>query len=509
MTFENDAQRVVDHLARYAAASVAKEQPVVRLEPLAELVQRLGLDGFARDGGLAGKALDEFLDRYLAASTRLHHPAHLAHQVSVPHYAGALAALIDGFTNNPMAIYEMGPAAAAIECFVVNWMLEKIGWTPAPLPMDGRVPRRTGCASVVKPRTGENSRAQDAQDRPLPPATAPAGRHGAGVLTHGGSLANLTALTAARSREAPEVWNEGNPGDLALLAPAQSHYSVARAAGILGIGAQGVYELEVDDRGVVLPDRLPQAWQRALDDGRKPIALVANACSTAVGLYDPLREIGAFCREQGVWFHVDGAHGASALLSDRHRHLLAGVELADSLIWDAHKMLRAPPLCAAVLVRDHRDLDRAFHEEASYLFHDKEQPGVDLIHRTVECTKAALGLKVFCVLGALGEAGLAEYLEARVALAREAYDLLQAQPDFHCPVAPESNILCFRYRDGNAEHLHLRDQLIARGTFHLSSVALNGCWHLRMVFMNPHTTLGEVRELLDAIRDLAGSQEVG
>ncbi|HSH68568.1 MAG TPA: pyridoxal-dependent decarboxylase, partial [Deferrisomatales bacterium] len=165
--------------------------------------------------------------------------------------------------------------------------------------------------------------------------------------------------------------------------------------------------------------------------------------------------------------------------------------------------------CAAVLVRDHRDLDGAFHEEASYLFHAKEQPGVDLIHRTVECTKAGLGLKVFCVLGALGEAGLADYLEAQVALARKAYDLIQAQPDFHCPVAPESNILCFRYRDWNVEHLRLRDQLIARGTFHLSSAALNGCWHLRMVFMNPHTSLVEVRELIQAIRDLADPSASG
>ncbi|NTU59734.1 MAG: PLP-dependent decarboxylase, partial [Deltaproteobacteria bacterium] len=382
MAFEDDAGRVVSALARYVAESVAKERPVVRLEPLADLVERLDLGRFVRHGGLAGEALEGFLARYLAATTRLHHPGHMPHQVSVPHHAGALAALVDGWTNNPMAIYEMGPAAAAIECFVVNWMLEKVGWTPAPLP----------------------------------PATAPAGSHGAGVLTHGGSLANLTALTAARSRAAPRVWYDGNPGGLALLAPAQSHYSVARAAGILGVGARGVYALDVDERGVVVPDRLPRAWQRALDDGRKPFALVANACSTAVGLYDPLREIGAFCREHGVWFHVDGAHGASALLSPRHRHRLAGVELADSLVWDAHKLLRAPPLCAAVLVRDHRDLDGAFHEEASYLFHEKVQPGVDLIHRTVECTKAALGLKAFCVLGALGETGLADYVERQAAL---------------------------------------------------------------------------------------------
>ena len=132
----------------------------------------------------------------------MHHPAYLGHQVAVPHYAGALAALIDGFTNNPMAIYEMGPGAASIEYYIVNWLLEKAGWKPAPLDM------------------------QDAREQDF----------GGGVLTHGGSLANLTALVAARSRIAPDVWQDGNPGDLALLAPAESHYSIARAAGILGIG---------------------------------------------------------------------------------------------------------------------------------------------------------------------------------------------------------------------------------------------------------------------------------
>ena len=103
---------------------------------------------------------------------------------------------------------------------------------------------------------------------------------------------------------------------------------------------------------------------------------------------------------------------ASALLGEGTRALLDGVELADSLVWDAHKLMRTPTLCAAVLLRDARDLDGAFKQEASYLFHDKEQPGVDFIHRTVECTKAGLGLRFFAVLAALGEEGLARYVQA-------------------------------------------------------------------------------------------------
>ena len=279
--------------------------------------------GAARDGGLTGRRLAQFLERYLRAATRLHHPGYMAHQVAVSHPSGALASLVDGFTNNAIAIYEMGPAAAAIEFFVLNWMIQRVGWAPAPYP-----------------------RSAD-----------PASSHAGGVLTHGGSLANLTALLAARGRAAPEAWMRGTPKDLALLATQESHYSIARAAGILGLGSAAVKPLEVDSVGRIKPDRIPAALSRLADQGMRPMAVVANACSTALGLYDPLREIGEACRSAGVWLHVDGAHGASALVSTRLRGLLDGIELADSMVWDAHKLLRTPTLCAAALVRDARTLD--------------------------------------------------------------------------------------------------------------------------------------------------------
>lgn len=470
MGFEADAELLIGLLARYQHESEAAAKPVIALPPLRELVERLELERYAQQGGLTGGELREFLERYLDATTRLYHPASLAHQVSVPHYAGALGAFTDAFTSNPMAIYEMGPPAAAIEYYMINWLLHKVGWTPAPLP----------------PGTGEP------------------GSYGGGVLTHGGSLANLTALIAARTRVAPDVWEEGVPADLAILAPEQSHYSVARAAGILGIGARGVVALEVDERGVVITDRLPRALQRVTEAGRRPMALVANACSTAAGLYDPLVEIGAFCREHRIWFHVDGAHGASALLSPRQRLRLRGVEQADSLIWNAHKLMRAPSLCAAVLVRDHRHLDGAFHQQASYLFHDKAQPGIDLIHRTVECTKTALGLRLFMVLGAMGESGLAEYVDHQKGIALEAYHFLNSQPDFSAPIEPQSNIICFAYRDWDKEHLHARDRLIEQGSFHLSTAQLNGRWYLRAVFMNPRSGLAEIEALVEQLRFMTG-----
>jgi L-2,4-diaminobutyrate decarboxylase len=471
MSFARDARIVSRELDRYHGQSISGRQPVINQLPIEELVENLELRQLAASGGLQGRRLQRFLRRYLQSTTRLHHPAYLAHQVAVSHPTGALASLIDGFTNNAMAIYEMGPAAAAIEFFVINWMLEKVGWPPAPSP-------RQETAEAV---------------------------HGGGVLTHGGSLANLTALLAARGRSAPRAWSEGAPTDLALLAPAESHYSVARAAGIMGMGRAAMYELPVDGKGRILPDRIGGVFDRAREDGKRPFALVANACSTAVGIYDPLEEIGRACRERGVWFHVDGAHGASALVSPALRGLAAGIELADSVVWDAHKLMRTPTLCAAVLVRDARTLDAAFEQEASYLFHDKDQPGFDFIHRTVECTKAGLGLRFFAVLAALGERGLADYVERQFALAAEAHRFISGQPGFECAVEPQANILCFRVQGTDELQLAVRGGLISRGSHYLSTAEFNGKRYLRIAFMNPATTMREVTKLIEEVRELAGA----
>jgi L-2,4-diaminobutyrate decarboxylase len=466
MSFLSDLHQLGQILENYSALAQKGQVPVIRQKPIAEIIHELGLEKLVREGSLQGEVLTQFLNPYLDNTTRLAHPAYMAHQVAVVHPTGALGALIDAFTNNPMAIYEMGPAAAAIEFFMINWMLNHVGFRPTPL---------------------------DA-------GTCRESSWGSGVLVNGGSLANLTALIAARTRLAPDVWESGNPPDLALMAPAECHYSISRAAGIMGLARKAVYLLDVDQNGSVIPDRLPAVYERLRNDGKRAVALVANACNTPVGIYDPLREIGEFCRATGIWFHVDGAHGASALLSAKYRHLLDGIESADSVIWDAHKLLRTPPLCAAVLVRDHHDLDRAFEQEASYLFHDKTQPGVDLIHRTVECTKSGLGLKLFFVVAALGEKGLAAYIERQCNLATQAYEYLVIQPDIECPVSPQSNILCFRVQGSDQDQLAHRDRLIAAGQFHLSTTLFQGRRYLRMVFMSPQTCLDDVKALVGALR---------
>jgi len=472
MDFLSDAEIVINNLNNYYKESISKEKPVINQASLGDIIDELKLESYISGGGLSHDKLEEFTKKYLALTTRLHHPSYLAHQVAVPYYTGALGSLIDGFTNNAMAIYEMGPAAASIEYFIINWLLEKVGWTPSPV-------RR------------KNEKKQEV--------------FGAGVLTHGGSLANLTAMIAARNRLSPDAWEKGNPQDLVLLAPEGCHYSVERAIGILGIGQDSVHHLEVDEKGSIVPDKLPIIYNKIKDNGKRILALVANACNTAVGIYDPLQEIGEFCQERGIWFHVDGAHGASALLSEKYKHLLKGVEKADSITWDAHKLLRVPTLCAALLVRDYRDIDNAFKQEASYLFHDRTQPGFDFIHRTVECTKAGLGLKFFMTVAALGEKRLGKYINNQFDLTTEAFEYINKFDGFECAVKPQSNILCFRIEGNDDLQLKIRDKLTIEGDFYISTTSFNGIRYLRLSIMNPDTSLDDIKTLVQRIRE--ASQE--
>jgi L-2,4-diaminobutyrate decarboxylase len=322
------------------------------------------------------------------------------------------------------------------------------------------------------------------------------------VLTHGGSLANLTALLAARARSAPDAWEQGTPPDLAVLAPPSVHYSVRRAVAILGLGEQALIELEVDELERIRVDRLPDALERARAAGRRPMALVAASCATATGLHDDLTGIADFCEEHGIWLHVDAAHGASALLSPGHRHLLDGVERADSLIWDAHKMLRTSSLVAAVLTRHGDDLAGAFHQKASYLFYGDEQTGgIDLIERSVECTKAGLGLKLFLNLAWRGEQGLGAYVADCYDKTLRFHELIERRPGFECPYVPESNILCFRFGHDADHQVAIRERLIEEGRFHLSSAEIGGERFLRIVVTAPATDDAAIEQLLAAVEE--------
>jgi L-2,4-diaminobutyrate decarboxylase len=444
-------------LEEHLDACARGEGGVVDLRPPQDFAAELELARWVAEGGMDEDAFAAWVRRYLAGATHLHHPGYIGHQVAVTLPATAVADLINGVTNNGMAIHEMGPPAVALELAMLEWMCAKAG-----------LPEGSG-----------------------------------GVLTHGGSLANLTALAAARAAAAPEAWAGGTPRDLVLLAPADSHYCVARAAGLLGLGTNAIRTLPVDEVGRILPAEVERVGVAAEAAGERVMAVVANACITATGLHDDLAAIGATCRRRGWWFHVDAAHGASALLSAKERHHLAGCELADSLVWDAHKMLGVSALCAAVLLREESRLPAAFQQDASYLGDPGGGRGPDLFHRAVECTKVPLGLKLFLTLAIHGESGLAAQLEGLYEQTRRFAACLAEDPRTEVLCTPESNILCFRFGGEAVDQMALRRRLIDEGDFYITATRFGGRDWLRLTVMNPATDEVTFASLLDRLEALA------
>jgi L-2,4-diaminobutyrate decarboxylase len=241
------------------------------------------------------------------------------------------------------------------------------------------------------------------------------------------------------------------------------------------------------------------------------LGVVASACSTATGAFDPLEPIADFCERHGLWLHVDGAHGAALALSSRHRGTVAGIDRADSVIWDAHKMLLQPALVTAVLFRDARHSAGAFAQDASYLLGDRgDEAWFDLASRTFECTKRMMSFKLYATLLAYGPALFDAYVTRTVDLAQAFAALLRAQPDFEVAVEPQANIVCFRHRPAgvpeqelDALQARLRPRVIARGAFYPVQTKLHGRLWLRTTLMHPFTTLDDLARLLDEVRAAA------
>ncbi|MHB8863849.1 MAG: pyridoxal phosphate-dependent decarboxylase family protein [Pirellulaceae bacterium] len=463
--------QLTEHLARAQACQgdvLPWRDPLTNVQEAAAWLERGLATGAERERLL--KHFSDIVALMLQRGHNLHDPRYIGHQVpaSVP-----LAALFDAVgstTNQPMAIYDMGPWATAAEWAMVERLGTLIGWTPGEF---------------------------------------------AGLATHGGSLANLTALLAARNVALPDSWERGlsehRPPPV-LVVHADSHYSVGRSAGVLGLGTAQVLRAEIDTRRRMDPDRLNDMLRQLRRQNRPIVAVVACSCSTPIGAFDPLPAIADVCRHHDVWLHVDAAHGGSACVSPRYRHLVDGLERADSLVWDAHKMLFMPALCAFVFFRDKAHRFEAFRQEAPYLF-DPAAPGLaefDSGLRTLECTKRAAAFGLWGVWAMFGQQLFTDLVDVTFELGQIFYEKLRAASDFEPVHEPQCNIVVFRYMphellDASPEQwgrfqLELRRRVIESGDFYIVSTKIDGVGAMRTTIINPLTTPEHLDQLLDTIR---------
>ena len=243
------------------------------------------------------------------------------------------------------------------------------------------------------------------------------------ILTHGAQW-HLTALAAARAAIAPDAWTEGNPNDLVVIGAASAHYSIARALSILGLGKKAFYPVAVDENEVLIIEDLPKVYAKALADGKRVMCVVANACATSTGLFDPLDAMGDFCQEQQLWFHVDGAHGAAALAGPKSKSLVKGIEKANSVIWDAHKMMRVPAL-PPQFFSGISPIKLPLFNKKDLIFHDTEVVGID----STRLMQISFGNKLF---GPLPEG------EKKIAPIDQSFQLAK---DFHALLAEKEYFL--------------------------------------------------------------------
>lgn len=411
-----------------------------------------------------GSAINLFKD-IIENSIHIHHPKYMGHQVCAPAPISALASLISSMLNNGMAIYEMGPSATAIEKVIIELLVQKVGYS----------------------------------------------KDGDGFLTSGGTIGNLTGLLAARQKVIQsDIWENGLNEKLAVMVSSEAHYSVDRALRIMGFGASGIIKIPVNEDFTMNTRLLDKYFEETENKGIRIIAVVGSAPSTSTGMYDDLEAIAKFCSKKNIWFHIDAAHGGGAIFSDKYKYLLAGVENADSIVIDGHKMLMTPAIMTFLLFKEKNNSYSTFSQKAQYLLEKSgDEEWYNMASRTIECTKLMMSIKFFSILKIYGEEIFGQNVTYLYDLGNVFATKLKQLPDFELALQPHSNIVCFRYFNSDIKDAQLnilnseiRNEILVKGEFYIVQTLLNEVVYLRTTLMSTKTTPEILSALIEEIRKL-------
>ena len=285
----------------------------------------------------------------------------------------------------------------------------------------------------------------------------------------GGSASNTTSIVIARNTLFPTTKTEGNDGyRFVLFSSAHGHYSIEKAAQILGFGSRAVWPVPIDQTGRMIPAELAKLVQKARSEGRTPFYVNATAGTTVMGSFDPFGEIAEICEKYKLWLHVDGAWGGSFVFSEHQRYKLAGAERANSVAINPHKMLGVPVTCSFLLAADIRQFHRANTLPAGYLFHNDEEPSPaptngdasapeaefpevwDLADLTLQCGRRADSLKLFLSWTYYGSNGYQKQIDSACDVAAHLATIVAKNPNFILVSEnpPPCLQVCFYYAPG-------------------------------------------------------------
>lgn len=452
--FNREGQELVAMLANYLdqTTSDSSDKVICWTKPDEEY-------GFWKTYFESSHTTSAFFETVLSRSIHTHHPKYIGHQVAPTVPVSALATLLSAQLNNGMAVYEMGAASTALERLVIEQFTQAIGYV-----------------------------------------------NGDGFLTSGGTLANLTALLAARrAHSSGDVWNEGHHHKLAILVSEEAHYCVDRSARIMGLGSEGIIKIPANKKFAMQTDMLDYYYDLAVESGFEVIAVIGSAPSTSTGVYDDLEAISAFAKAKKIWFHIDAAHGGAVIFSPKYKHLMKGAKNADSIIIDGHKMMGTSAITTAVLFKESTASYATFEQKAQYLWETNDDPDwFNLAKRTFECTKSMMSLRFCAIINAYGLAFFDDFVTTLYDAAHTFGELVSKQPDFELALDPISNIVCFRYitikEDLDNLNKRIRQYLLEDGEFYIVATTLRNGYFLRTTFMNPFTTENHTARLLEKIR---------
>jgi aromatic-L-amino-acid decarboxylase len=373
---------------------------------------------------------------------------------------GAFADLLASTLNANLTIWRSAPAPVELERLTIDWIRQILG-----------LPSEAG-----------------------------------GLFVSGGSMANLAALAAARQTK------DHSLGRLRIYASSAAHFSITKAAALLGIGRENVRQIAVDERFKMQMDDLIAKITADLDAGFVPFCVVGNTGTVDTGAVDSLGEIREIANRFKLWMHVDGSYGAFAILVPSTRKLFSGMEKADSIALDPHKWLYLPVDVGCVIYRDPEVARAAFAYEAEYtrMLGEKADEAFVCWDYGPELSRRFRALKVWMLLKGVGLDRLSEAIESNLACARHLESLVRASDDFEMLAPVELSIFCFRHvpaqlRNQSPKAIDTFNErlLVALqrdGSSYLSNTTIGGRFALRGCVLNYRTTFRDMEILLDDLR---------
>jgi glutamate/tyrosine decarboxylase-like PLP-dependent enzyme len=428
------ARIIADHVAGLTSRRVTPAATPAELEKL-----------FDEPLPEKGIALEEILARFkneIAANAMdVPSPRYFGQFNPTPLPIGVWADALSSMLNQNAGAWRNGPTSAMIEARVIRWLCDLLDYGPQSF----------------------------------------------GTLASGGSEANLIALKCARDSVANDIKDHGvrkAPGDLVIYASEQCHYSIDKSADILGLGREGVRKIPTDNRFHIIPDALREAIAKDCYAGLIPCCIVGVAGSTSAGVIDPLEELAEIAQENRCWYHVDAAYGGPLAFSPKHKDMLRGINLADSITFDPHKWMFVPFSCGAMLVRDGgRVLRESFDMTPEYLSEDRGGADVefDFFRYGQMGTRRFNSLKLWMAIKFMGREGYAKAVEHQIDMTRYLAQRLDGLENFTRVGEVETAVCCFRLNGAETDRLQQRlQQIIERsGEAWLTTTVLHGRRALR------------------------------